>query len=126
MRLQLIFLIIVVHLISSRAYAGKHVIIMGGGGAPESSESTLFDPSVKNIGNFLQNSQWDTQIIFNGGHSQTEAIIKEKFAKANMADSFSSKNFNSLLDSYEKKISKGQFGIIISILNLKLKQKRSS
>ena len=54
----------------------KHLYILGGGGDP-AGDTTIFDTDLKNMSKFANKSDWKTTISFNGGHKNTEKIIKE-------------------------------------------------
>ncbi len=95
-------------LFSSKLFAERHLVILGGGGEPEASEKTIFDPMIRNLGRYLENNKWKTQILFNGGHTHTEAIIKENFKDASTNGPFGKKGFDDLLDGLERQIKNGE------------------
>lgn len=87
----------------------KHLGILGGGGEPE-GEKTIFDEQLQELQKYLGSSTpWKTQIAFNGGHSETEAIIKNGFKPNEItAPTFSGDAFEKMISSYEEKIKSGE------------------
>lgn len=107
MRFRLSYLIFL-FLFSGNLFAERHLLFLGGGGEPKSSETTIFDTMIKNLGAYLDNNKWKTHVLFNGGHTKTEEILDENFKDASSVGSFGKKRFDDLIDSYEKKIKNGQ------------------
>ena len=89
-------------------YAENHLLLLGGGGEPEGKE-TSFDDILTAAGSSLKNLQWNYDISFNGGHSNTEDIIKNNFSKSiSPPTRFTSKNYEKIIEDYKLKINKGQ------------------
>ena len=72
--MQIVLLLFIMVLGSSAQTS--HLAIIGGGGEAKGS-STIFDGDLKHISKFARmNPNWITTSSFNGGHSETENIIK--------------------------------------------------
>ena len=103
MSLNLLLLITFISTINL-AYAENHLLILGGGGDPKGND-TIFDSDLNNFGENLEKSKWSYDVSFNGGHKDTEEIIKNSFSKSKSpANDFSPQNFKKLIDSYKLKI----------------------
>ena len=98
--------------LSFNALAGeKHMLIMGGGGEPQTLKTTIFDQEMKNLGKFVNKSKnWSPKVSFNGGHSTTEKILNQGVAKnaATKNTPFTDDAFEQLISEYERKILSGQ------------------
>lgn len=94
-------------MISYSQVVKKKYYLLGGGGEP-SGISTIFDSDLDLAAKFVNNSEWDTTVSFNGGHKITENIIRTKFGHARNAGSFVEKNYNNLLDEMINKIKDGE------------------
>ncbi|MFA6237571.1 MAG: hypothetical protein WC635_09615 [Bacteriovorax sp.] len=104
MKLPLIFSI-TYFLISTPAFAERRMILMGGGGEPRSRSSSGFDDTLTSLDGYLQNNKWNQTVVsFNGGHSQTENIIKTKFPGAASKSSFTPNNYLAIIKNYEKQL----------------------
>lgn len=78
--------------------------IIGGGGDP-AGEKTMFDNPMRAFAdNLAKSPKWKYDISFNGGHSQTEEMIRQKYNKASSSNSFTPNNFKSMIDNYRAKI----------------------
>lgn len=81
---------------------------MGGGGEP-TGNTTIFDGDLKLMSGFLNKSKdWDTTVSFNGGHTKTEEIIKDKMPNAKNVGDFTEKSYNSMIDEMIQKIESGE------------------
>ncbi len=106
--MNLIFYSIIFFLTSNFSFAENHLLILGGGGEPQ-TESTIFDNGMKDFSKNLKRSKWKYEISFNGGHSVTENILKKKYSKAiTPPTDFTRENFTKLIQSYKNKILSGQ------------------
>ncbi|MBC7714929.1 MAG: hypothetical protein H7177_16405 [Rhizobacter sp.] len=85
----------------------KQFYFLGGGGEP-TGETTIFDGEIKRMGSFINNSDWDSTVSFNGGHSKTEELIKSKMGKAKNAGPFIEKNYNAMMDEMIAKMQSGE------------------
>ncbi len=95
--------------ITSIAFSTERSLIMfGGGGEPTTSNSTIFDGGLTSLNGYLKNNNWNHNISFNGGHSQSEEILNSNFPNAQSKSSFTAENFNTLIQIYENKIKNGQ------------------
>lgn len=94
--------------LSPLAFAEKNLVLLGGGGEPKNISTTIFDDTLVEMDKFVSgNDSWNTVICFNGGHSQTEAIMSMKFDKAKTKTSFSVNNYSTIVKYYEDKIKSG-------------------
>ena len=93
--------------LSSMALAkDKYLIVLGGAGEPQ-GDTTIFDESLNGIGEFSQaHSEYKVDISFNGGHSNTERIIREKFNGVKN-QGFTNKSFELIISKYESMIESG-------------------
>jgi hypothetical protein len=85
----------------------KQVYIFGGGGEPD-GDKTIFDNSLKHFSNFLNSSDWSSTLSFNGGHKETEKIIKSNYVNANNLGRFNEDNYNKAILEMIEKIESGQ------------------
>lgn len=87
----------------------NYMVIMGGGGEPKRNY-TIFDNEVERVGDFVKSNQnWNAEITFNGGHSQTEQIIREKFGRRGISNKdFTSESYQKTINDYVSKIKSGQ------------------
>lgn len=93
---------------STTANASRTLILMGGGGEPKNMNTTIFDETLNSMDKYLQNNKWNSLVSFNGGHSQTEAIMNMKFNDAQNKSSFTPNNYNAIIKAYEDQIKSGQ------------------
>lgn len=93
---------------STQLMATNHMVIMGGSG-DAAGPKTIFDHSMGSLGNLIKSSDWKYQVSFNGGHSETEALLGSQFNKgiAPTTD-FTKENYDRLIESYKKKINSGE------------------
>ncbi len=106
--LQFLFLILFYNFCLVQAQEPKKLLyIMGGGGEPQGS-STIFDSNLSLISHFVEKADWETTVSFNGGHSDTENIIKQKLKNARNVGSFNEENYNLLVKDMIDKIKNGQ------------------
>lgn len=88
--------------------AASHMVVIGGGGEPQ-RDFTIFDHELQNATNFIQRSEWQTRITFNGGHAKTEKIAQRFAAKSRGKNTdFTPQNYEAIIAEYESKISSGQ------------------
>ncbi|WP_408095361.1 hypothetical protein ACJVC5_09980 [Peredibacter sp. HCB2-198] len=88
-------------------HAKNYMTFMGGGGEPAGPE-TIFDYQVKSIGSFNSNSNWETQVSFNGGHSKTESYLADSFRRKATNTRFTESEYDRIIKDYETKINNGQ------------------
>ena len=81
--------------------------ILGGGGDPK-GVTTTFDDEIKMMGKFFKSSKWCTSVSFNGGHQETEKILKNNFINTSTVTNFDEKNYNKSIDEMISKIKIGQ------------------
>lgn len=88
-------------------HAKKYMTFMGGGGEPQGND-TIFDLQVKSMGEFDAKADWETQISFNGGHSETETLLVKGFRKKGIINTpFTEDSYNKIIQDYEDKINSG-------------------
>jgi hypothetical protein len=91
----------------SKAQANeKHLYVLGGGGEPTGT-TTMFDRNMENLGSFVAHSDWKSTVTFNGGHSETESLLKSNFKKASRLSSFNAEGFKDSLSDITKKLNEG-------------------
>lgn len=107
--MSLIKFIPLLFLISMNLYArSNHMIVMGGGGEP-AGKKTIFDKEIKNVANFVKKSNsWNVSSTYNGGHSNTEKLIRSGLEKSKPNKPFTQDSFEEMLSQYEDKIRKGE------------------
>lgn len=85
----------------------KYLVLLGGGGEP-AGKTTIFDPSLQRMGDFSRaHPEYKLDISFNGGHLETERIIRDNFQNSTN-NSFTSRNFENTISKYEKMIESGK------------------
>ena len=89
------------------SYAENFMMVMGGAGDPPGS-STIFDPDVKAMGSMINGSGWNVAVSFDGGHSDTQALVKSSFPNAVSTSDFSNVNFHKMIAQYEADINSGK------------------
>jgi hypothetical protein len=93
---------------STQLMATNHMVIMGGSG-DAAGPKTIFDHSMGALGNLIKDSSWKYQVSFNGGHSETEALLHSQFNKGIVPTSdFTKESYDRLLETYKKKINSGE------------------
>jgi hypothetical protein len=86
------------------SFADSYMAIIGGGGDP-AGDKTMFDNPMKSFAdNLAKSSKWKYDISFNGGHAQTEELIRSKYNKASTSNNFTPANYKSMIDNYRAKI----------------------
>lgn len=97
-------------LVCSNVWAKNHMLVLGGGGEPRSAPKTMFDLDLSLVGDFKKRApHWETSLVFNGGHSETEKIASQNFGTYNpVGQTFTTANYHKLLDAYEKKLLSGE------------------
>jgi hypothetical protein len=86
----------------------KYLAVMGAGGEPKTS-GTIFDQGLKSMGDFVKkNSHYKLDLHFNGGHTTTEQIAREKFSHFDESNYFTAKSFEETIKNYEDLIQSGK------------------
>lgn len=108
--MRFIFSFLLIALSVNSLAQSNYLMVMGGGGEPKGNPSTIFDAELASIGAFAKsNPNWQSSVIFDGGHAQTEAIVSQHFGRFNPAgQTFSSKNFEALIALYERRLNSGE------------------
>lgn len=90
--------------------AENFMLIMGGGGEPNGN-TTIFDSTMKTLGNNLKSVDWKYQASFNGGHSTTEQIMSSEYpTPTTPRTDFTPENYAKLIEEYKAKILLGEIG----------------
>ena len=93
-------LIIFILIFSSTIFAEdtkNHLLVLGGGGEP-AKPGTIFDGVLKLLTKYHASTSWEsTAVTFNGGHSDTELILKN-FSKD--INGFTGKNYQQTINKY--------------------------
>ena len=100
-KLSLIFVLV---LFMQNSYA-LETLLFGGGGEP-SGESTIFDGSLQRLGAAKNQVGLNIKSSFNGGHKETEDILKNSLGVQNK--DFTPENFEKTLAEYAQKIKSGK------------------
>lgn len=85
----------------------KYLYVLGGAGDPPGN-GTIFDDSLRDIGNFVNHSDWKTSISFDGGHAGTEALVQKNFSNAENLGDFSKSNYKKMIKDLIVKLESGQ------------------
>lgn len=94
--------------LSYSADAVNYHYIFGGGGDPK-GPTTIFDKYLSRAADFTKdNKDWKTTISFNGGHSETEKILADKFKSATNVGAFTEKTYQEQIAALIKKIENGE------------------
>ena len=107
MKLTYTLSILCLALSTTYVYAENYLAFLGGGGEPE-GRKTIFDGGLKGFAPNLNNSGWQYEMSFNGGHTETEKILREQFPRSTKTSNFTSKNYKELIENYKAKILLGE------------------
>ena len=114
--------LIIFSLTSTNILAANHMMIIGGGGEPAcvegatsgknarpNCEKTIFDAPMQNLGANLKNGNWNYQVAYNGGHAQSEQILRTDFPNPTKTNSaFTPDRYNQMIADYTAKILAGE------------------
>ena len=90
------------------AQAENHLLMLGGGGEPR-NDTTVFDDGLIDFSRNLKSSNWKYEVSFNGGHQETEKILRKHYSQSvKPTTNFTQKNFLNLIASYKNKILSGE------------------
>ena len=90
------------------AMAERHLVMMGAGGEPDGA-TTIFDKSLSLLSNYLNKNTWDkVSINYNGGHSNTDNILSNKFKPTVNKAPLTTQTWKKTITDYEKQIMNGQ------------------
>lgn len=106
----------------NKSHAGDHMLLLGGGGEPDckfaalsgpnskpNCEKTIFDGGLRKFSRSVDFSRWKYKIAFDGGHSETESILKWKFPSPVVGNTnFTVNNYNNILKDYAAQIESGK------------------
>ncbi len=89
-----------------------HMAVLGGSGEPHKTwdgrpnETTIFDTGLEKMGQFNRSHpDIRSEILFNGGHAQTEEIARQGFGSSRP---FSATGYYQIIQSYKEKLRTGQ------------------
>jgi hypothetical protein len=111
----------------------KQLYFLGGGGDPDGT-TTIFDRSISQVSKFTQSagSEWSIKHSFNGGHSETEKLLKAQMPSDSSLGNFTEENLNKTLADLETKLNSGELKSgdqLLLMLNshgaMKLKKEKS-
>lgn len=85
--------------------AARYMAFLGGSGDPPGT-TTIFDAKISGIGTYAQSSSSQVNIAFDGGHTQTENILRTSFPGQTVTD-FTNANYETMITRYETDIRAG-------------------
>lgn len=98
-----IFLISCTFSVVTNAYAANYFSLMGGGGEPQ-GEATIFDSWSNEIKPNVKMKNWNVSAAYNGGHEQSELMLKKDFSKFNKPIPFTRDAYFKTIEQYVEKI----------------------
>lgn len=98
--------ILICFFMSLSAHGANYFTLMGGGGEPE-GEATIFDEWVNEIKPNQKLKNWHISAAYNGGHSQSEGMLKKDFSKNVKPVTFSNENYVKTVEQYIERIKNG-------------------
>lgn len=111
MKLSNLIFCTLITLSSIQQVQAKNVMAILGGGGEKAGPGTMFDDAVGDYADKLsKSSKWEYDVSFNGGHPNSENLVKTKFPKAKSKSDFTKESYNNLIASYKKKILSGEIG----------------
>ena len=99
----LLFLILFVqNLLASE----NQIVLLGAGGEEAGKASTIFDNSAKLLSRYFNKNtaSYNAMVSYNGGHANTEKIIKNDFNKASLKTNFTPEGYKKVMDELLMKI----------------------
>jgi hypothetical protein len=98
------YLIILTTFFSFQILAADHLMLIGAGGEPK-KESTIFDATIQNLAKYTaHNPSVKVNVALNGGHQDTEKILKDSFSNAESKSNFFASDYQRLIQSYKRKL----------------------
>jgi hypothetical protein len=94
-------------LISHSVWAGENqIVLLGAGGEEEGKASTIFDNSARLLSRYYNknSSSYQAMVSYNGGHANTEKIVKNDFNKASVRTSFTPEGYQKVMNELLAKI----------------------
>lgn len=98
------FILTLIVFTSTPSYS-LEVVLFGGGGEGK-KESTIFDNSLKELAKKKQELNLNIKSVFNSGHSETEAILRDELQVEN--SSFTSENYDKTILDLVNSINSGK------------------
>lgn len=103
-----LFLSFLLVLGSTNLFAENHMLILGGGGEGTKT-STLFDTSIEAFGKIASRPGWDVSMAFNGGHANTERLMKQHIpGSVKQYPDFTKESYDKILKDTIAKIKNGE------------------
>ncbi|MDD4973680.1 MAG: hypothetical protein PHY93_04985 [Bacteriovorax sp.] len=91
-------------MLSTQCWSSEYLMVIGAGGEGP-KEDTIFDGSIKNIGDYVKRSAGTkVDVALNGGHTKTVALINESFPTAQSKSDFLESDYKRLIQSYKLKL----------------------
>lgn len=82
----------------------KEALFLGGGGEPAGT-STIFDPALENFADFSLRTNWKMNVLFDGGHSESEKTASLVTGGKNKSATV--QNLNNEINSYIQRMQSG-------------------
>ena len=84
----------------------NQIVLLGAGGEEEGKTSTIFDNSARLLARYYNKntSSYQAMVSYNGGHANTEKIVKNDFNKANLKTSFTPEGYQKVMNELIAKI----------------------
>ncbi len=82
----------------------KELYFLGGGGEPLNQSDTMFDSRLKQVINFAKKSDWKMSAIFNGGHKNSEKILKNAEPYIKNGGPFTADSYKSMITEIREKL----------------------
>lgn len=108
MSVRIITILSSTFLISYNLKAENYYLYMGAGGESKESATTIFDVNLNHFKPYYSRiNQKNVDIVYNGGHTKTEASLKTIFPNKEVKD-FNQTNYNSKIQQYVALINSGK------------------
>lgn len=104
-----IYISILCILLSLQLHAENYLSYLGGGGEPKTATKTIFDDNLKELNTFsAENKNWNLELKFNGGHTETEKLMASGFPAATSKKSFEKGSLKETIETYTRDINSGK------------------
>jgi hypothetical protein len=91
--------------LSMNAWATKEALFIGGGGEP-AGKATIFDEMYQNFMSKTSSAGWNTQSVFDGGHSDSEILAKNLTKSSNTP--MSTANVDAAFENIKRRLATGE------------------
>lgn len=96
-------------LLTGQSQSADHLMVIGAGGEAHGKVDTIFDGAIKNVGDYVKRTPGlKVDVALNGGHSSTEALIRDSFPTASTRSDFQASDYQRLIQSYKQKLEKNE------------------